>query len=516
VGRRSCRESERDGRIATDPDQTNSPRWGVRTKVKRTNLKLLRALMLAGVVSVPLALGGCLSSSSGDGGVIDDDDNGLVDDDDNGIVDDDDNGDGGETAVQVDFMEGAPEVDWGEARTVTAFVPGVRSWQWVTGPHGGAGSVNNGGRCTSCHGTFLPGPEGLGASLLSDGEDPIEDRPGHIDITLQAAYDADKFYLKASWETDRPGITHDIFTYQDGAWVRNSHERPEPLEEGEVYSREDRIGVMFAPVTTIVPAAEGASANFNTAGCWITCHGDLEDMPDEADHDLYTLDEEITKYLKISRVAGGGATDELTDISALQAAGQFPDMWHFRGARSAALQTLTDGYVLEKRASDSGAHPYATNTAGEGGWMYDADWMEAEYGVRANGFPAELWAELGDNAPPLIRGVNAVEFDPTAAFTEGDIIPRRVLDASFAADNSRNDVAAYSSWEDGTWTVIFERDLVTGNADDHALDGIANNQTYTFAFSIFADHTGGRYHYVSFPTTIGMVGADADIEARGN
>jgi hypothetical protein len=475
------------------------------------NRKLHRGLMLAGLTALPFALAGCFPSSSSDS---------VTSPDTGPIV---------ETDIVIDLMEGVPEVTWGPETVLTAFAPAQRSWEWVlSGAHAGAGAVNGGTACASCHSdtAFAPGPAALGASLVGADEDPIPGKRGSVDITLQAAYDTEKFYLKASWQTHRPGVTHDIWTLQEGVWVRNSHEKPEELDEDEVYSREDRIGVMFAPVGTGIPAEPGHANNFNNVGCWVTCHVDMQDMPD-MDEEGYTLGDEITKYLKISRVGGGGANDDVDDtaVAAHMAAGEFPDMWHFRGARSAWLQTLTDGYVMSTRASDSGSNPYlATNNnpAGGTGYMYDAAWMaefladvfpDYEGETEVNAFPGALWDEALENAPPLIIGENAVEFDPTVEFNEGDILPRRILDAGFDRDNSRNDVQAYSSWEDGVWTVIMVRDLDTGNPDDHVINPVTE---MTFAFSIFEDHSGGRWHHVTFPVTLGSEGSAATIQAAFN
>jgi hypothetical protein len=487
--------------------------------------KLYRGLMLAGVTALPFALAGCFPSSSSDR---------VTQPDDVDVT--------GSVAFMDTWMDGAPDVQWGPETVVTAFAPAQRSWEWVTTDTGDGshpafarGAVNGGAACTDCHGVSAPGPAALGASLVGADEDPIPGKRGSVDIALQAAYDAEKFYLKASWQTLRPGATHDIWTYMDVdgtlTWVRNSHEKPEELDEGEVYSREDRIAVMFSPVSNVIPAAPGHDNEFNNVGCWVTCHVDMHDMPD-MDLENYTLGDEITKYLKISRVGGGGANDDVdvTAVDAAMAAGTFPDMWHFRGARSAALQTLTDGFVMSTRASDSGSNPYISannNPAGGTGYMYDAAWM-AEFLAEAfpdyqgetevNAFPGELWGEGGadgvpllENAPPLIIGVNTAEFDAGGAFPEGGILPRRILDAGFDRENSRNDVQAYSSWQDGVWTVIMVRDLDTGNAQDHVLDLQVD---YTFAFSIFEDHSGGRWHHVTFPVTLGTIGSGADIEAQ--
>jgi hypothetical protein len=349
-----------------------------------------------------------------------------------------------------------------------------------------------------------------------DEEIPVPD-VNTVDINVQAAYDATNFYLKASWRTPRPGITHGISTYQGGAWVVNSvamEPSTIPLPDGKVYAAEDRLGLMFMPASKDI----SAGGSFHRAGCFVTCHDDMDDMPDGAGGD---------KYL-VSSTAGDRSYSVGTETNAEVTAGTvtgFPDMWHWRGSRAAAVQTLTDGFVMASRASDAGANPWATNTAAAGNYMYDDVWMAAyitanypDYtGEKAvNAFPAALWDDELDNAPALILdgvNANAVPFDAVAAgFVEGDILPRIRLTS--LASGSRNDVKTYSSWQDGTYTVIFQRLRDTGVNDDHVLDPDVEN--YSFAFSVFQSHTQHRWHHVTFPVTLGMEGGTATIKAKLN
>jgi hypothetical protein len=459
------------------------------------NRKLRRGLMLAGVTALPFALAGCFPSSSSDkttppnGGPI--------------IVSD----------FKVDFMEGAPEVTWGAPFVVTAFRPGQASYEYLSsGAHPGAVSFSPGSifACATCHAGDSTNPPQVGATF--DEDPPVPDVET-VNITVQAAYDADNFYLQASWQSARPGITHGIRTYRDGAWVANSTAR-EPdteLDEGEVFAAEDRFGLMFMPASQNI----SVGASFHTVGCFATCHADMDDMPEWNEDEI-----EVTKYL-VSGTPALGTYGTNTESNAMVSAGttqSFPDMWHWRGGRSAAVQNLTDGFVMDSRAGDTGSNVYVDNVfaVDPNGKMYDAQWMAAyieanfpdyEGDREVNAFPGALWAAAEDNAPPLATGgpyANAVDFDPDAAnFQEGDILPRRW---QRVLEDSRSDVAAYSAWEDGVWTVIFVRARDTENNDDHVLAPDVEN--YTFAFSVFQDHTQHRWHHVTLPVTLGISGTN--------
>ncbi|SCZ65666.1 Ethylbenzene dehydrogenase [Thiohalomonas denitrificans] len=457
-----------------------------------------RATVLAVLLASTVLTTGCLSSGSDNDPIVDDD---PIDDDDGGTA----------SAFKVDFMTGAPTVTWGEAETVTAFRPAQASYEYLdTGDHSGAGMLTSG--CSGCHDTNANNPSQVGAERDEAALTPSEET---VPITVQAAYDAENFYLKASWDTPRPGITHDLFRYDGSAWEKVSMYN-EPGNEptgNQRFSAEDRFALMFMPASQDIGVGD---ISFHDGGCFTTCHEDMDDMP-EWDGSTAT-----GKYLASSSTANGDYADgSSSDAAVLDGTtDSFPDMWHFRGARSAIINTLTDGYVMDGRNNDDSPNFYHAqnpdDTTGDLEYMYDATWMEGfiadnfpdyEGETRVNALPAAVYDAIENNAPTLVTAgdnQNAVAFDAaTANFEEGDYIPRRWLSEE---TGSRTDVKAYSAWEDGTWTVIFERPLDTGNEDDHALSGIANGEGFSFAFAAHQDNTVHRWHHVTFPITVGLNG----------
>lgn len=162
--------------------------------------------------------------------------------------------------------------DWGDVPTteVIAFYPGQSSWQWLESEaHPGSTRLAQGMGCRSCH----EGKEqALGESLVKGRElepTPIEGKAGSKVLKLQAAYDEQYFYLRAEWESERPGITHGIYRFDasKGEWIRASKNKPYPLEENEFYSYEDRLGLIIDDQNIAV--YEGAEVGVKEVGCWV-------------------------------------------------------------------------------------------------------------------------------------------------------------------------------------------------------------------------------------------------------
>ena len=108
----------------------------------------------------------------------------------------------------------------------------------------------------------------------------------------------------------------------------------------------------------------------------------------------------------------------------------------------------------------------------------------------------------------LIREQNAVPFDPSAGWKEGDLIPDYLI-SRVDANGSAADNNAIANWKDGTWTVVMIRPLGLGSGDDKALK---DGGVYNVGFAVHDDNITTRGHHVSFVRTLGL-GAKADIQA---
>ena len=412
----------------------------------------------------------------------------------------------------------APPSDWSKvpAKTVKLFYPGQSGYDWLlSSEHKRADKkVAAGEACTKCH----EGEEtDLGNTLVS-GErlepTPIEGKNGSIDLSVQAAYDAENAYLRFQWKTqmDRPGQMHDYIRFDGEKLVfmggPRSSDKVRSGAEPPLY--EDRLAIMVD---------DGSVPNFAAQGCWLTCHRGMRDMPDEAGKeavkahvllgDAGLKESDVRKYLPASRTdekASWDKTKSAEEVAKIKAAGGFTDLMQWRAARSNAVGMADDGYVLEYRLSDEGKGPF--------GWNVDRKTMTPKYMFDAGkvGMKSLTVADIGDPSKPfaMIREENAAPYDPNAGWKEGDVLPGRLLSRADAEGSAADNGGVSGTWKDGMWTVVFTRRLNTGHpADDKILEV---GKAYTFGFAVHDDNVTTRFHHVAFPLSIGF-GAAGDIEA---
>lgn len=290
------------------------------------------------------------------------------------------------------------DLAWGPAKQIRAFFPSQANLQWLSGaggytrPNGGTGSmathpgassvVSGTTSCTTCHGAGLTAGT-FGANLVNTAEG-IPGKEAYKDITIQAAYDNEHFYVKAEWITQRPrpGVTHNAFTYLNGSWQAKSKNKVPgksqvaDLAADEFYSYEDRFAVMLMTknMGDSIKAFGNAGVSFNQAGCFVACHSSMRYMPYapasadvQADPWLGTAGlkvSDLRHYLLHTRgVSAFADADSIgnwqTTASNYNAAKQsadfndqkFIDLWQFRGARSAPLFCSSNDAVMEYRHS---------------------------------------------------------------------------------------------------------------------------------------------------------------------
>lgn len=226
--------------------------------------------------------------------------------------------------------------DWGKvpAKTFNVFYPGVASMEWVlsSNDHGGARGIRKGETCASCHETETADfarkiVEGKKAEPLPE---MARGRAASIPVSVQAAVDDGKLYLRFQWKPGASGL--------------------KKIDEKSA-----------AKISVMLDA--GKVEYGGVGGCWATCHDDLRSMPDvSADAPNHPRAKELdirangpTKYLRESRSAIStakprGGWDKLkpaADYEAMQKEGRFMEMWQWRSGDSVRAGTVADARRLK-------------------------------------------------------------------------------------------------------------------------------------------------------------------------
>jgi hypothetical protein len=216
----------------------------------------------------------------------------------------------------------------------------------------------------------------------------------------------------------------------------------------------------------------------------------------------------VSKYLPATRSDPGDwrTTVDGERMATLRRAGYFLDLWHWRANRGGPIGVADDQYVSAIRGGDAGRSAWSTNWDGDNKrprWMYD---------IEVTGFAALKWDDvvagtLAQNSNSFLHPGTSADFDPDRAWQEGDTLPRRAIREPAA---SRADIAAEGAWSDGYWNVTLSRALDTGNPLDDKI--FHDGGVYAAAFAIHRHATGGRWHYVSLPVSVGL-GREAELQA---
>ncbi|MCZ7562769.1 MAG: ethylbenzene dehydrogenase-related protein [Burkholderiales bacterium] len=408
-------------------------------------------------------------------------------------------------------------IDWQAVppKSVTLFYPGESTYDWlVSRAHKGARSVRQGKSCVSCHEVD---EKDLGGILVKGDvvePTPIPGKNGVLDVTVQAAHDAEYLYWRFQWKSHlaREGRMHDYVRFDGKQWKWYGHDRNDKAvrsgEQPPLY--EDRFSIMLD---------DGKVARFAQQGCWLTCHDGMRDTRNEVvgdpvkKHPLLGADglrhSDVRKYLASTRTDPAASWDKTRakeEIAKLKAEGRFLDLMQWRAARSAPVGMADDGYVLEYRNFDAGKNPFS--------WNVERKTMTPLYMFDAAkvGFKALRAEDIGNADKPaaVVKEANAVPFDPKADWRAGDILPGRLLSRIDAKGSAADNDASYGTWKDGTYTLVWRRKLDTGNPADDKILKVGGK--YTVGFAVHDDNVTTRFHHVSFPLTLG-IGVDADITA---
>ncbi|HSH47091.1 MAG TPA: ethylbenzene dehydrogenase-related protein, partial [Halomonas sp.] len=335
-------------------------------------------------------------------------------------------------------------------------------------------------------------PIALGLAWVTQGSGVIGNDPQRnivipdeltMPLQVQAAYNDSHIFFRYRWPAERPHILHDVLVYEDGDWVRKGSAVPGANPDG---LHEDRIAMLLD---------DGGVPDFAHYGGYVTVGAGAAGFTDEAP-------EEVTKSLPGTRIdLGDWASRQPPEtLQAQREAGYFLDLWHWRAGRSNPVGASDDQWVGAERSGDAGRSPYTTNWDGDAGqprWMFDPE----EAGQSALRWEEIEAGRVDFDTPYFLAEDAAIDFDPDHDWQSGDVIPRRLLRQP---EGSRGDIAVHGQarWEDGYWDVALTRRLDTGNPLDDKI--LRDQELYTAAFAVHRYATGGRWHSVSLPVSLGL------------
>lgn len=356
----------------------------------------------------------------------------------------------------------------------------------------------------------------LGFSWFTHGQGVVHNDPAHhisipspltMPLQVQAAYNGRDVFFRYRWPSATPGIFHDLLRFEGGKWVVKGAAVPGSQPDG---LHEDRVSMMVD---------DGSVPEFARYGGYITVGRRLAGFRDElsgkevAAHPYLGAklkQDEATKYLPDTRknIDDWASLLPEDELKAQRAAGYFLDLWHWRANRSNPVDQADDQLVAEARLRDAGKGMYATNWDGEKKQpllMFDI----AKAGQTALKWDDIKFGKITQDSAYAQREDIAVPFDAAFAWKEGDTLPRRIVRPG---DGSRADIKVMGKarWNAGFWDVTLSRKMDTGNRLEDKI--LVDRGVYHVAFAVHRQATGGRWHYVSLPYTVGL-GRTADISA---
>lgn len=357
---------------------------------------------------------------------------------------------------------------------------------------------------------------GLLLSWLSHGTGVVHDDPKRnisipkqltVPLQVQAAYNDTQMFFRYRWPAEKPDIFHDVVKFEDGKWVRKGKGNPGPEPDG---LQEDRVAMMLD---------DGSVPEFARYGGYMAIGSGIDTFTKHPSDEAVKAHPHLGKKLKgdvVTKSLPGTRTDindwasvqpEAT-LKAQREAGYFLDLWHWRGHRSNPINMSDDQVIAEARLGDAGKSSAGSN------WDDEKKQPKLMFNAATTGYKALKWddvkgGKIAQDSPYFLREGEALPFDPAAGWVNGDTLPRRTLRTP---EGSMADIAVQGKgrWADGFWDVTLTRKLDTGHPLD---DKVLKDQgAYAVAFAIHRDATGGRWHYVSLPASLGL-GRAGDIVA---
>jgi Ethylbenzene dehydrogenase len=259
-------------------------------------------------------------------------------------------------------------------------------------------------------------------------------KDGKTTATIKAVYSGDMFYMLVQYDDPTESIRR--FPYQkqaDGSWKKLRDPKDKGGDDNVYY--EDKIALIWNIGNSI--------KNFSQMGCMAACH---MGEPGKPYGNKYTATE-----------------------------GELGDIWHLKSIRTGYIGQVDDQYLDHTR--------YDKDKAPEAGRKSDAKTGGGYTDIKlVNGKPEFMHKSgtpVNKGGTYYLKEEDKVPFDDSK-FQTGDEVASILVDP-FAGD--RGDIAAAIKWNNGKWTAVISRKLVTGSKTDVQFDNL--DRTYEFGLAAF-------------------------------
>lgn len=215
-------------------------------------------------------------------------------------------------------------------------------------------------------------------------------------MRVKAAYNDDRIFFRFDLPTEEPAYYHDYWVYEgNGEWRREGRSQA-GRQAHRIY--EDRITFFLD---------DGGVPEFAKWGGFITASGRemrfftgaaKEEVLQHPYYGPLGLDD-VRKWLPETRIdlRDWRTVKPKEELEALQAAGYFLDLWHWRAHRSNPIGWSDDEHILDSRWSDSGRALFTSNWDEEEArprYMFDPE-RTGQYAMRWE----EVLAQMKKRSP---------------------------------------------------------------------------------------------------------------------
>jgi hypothetical protein len=260
-------------------------------------------------------------------------------------------------------------------------------------------------------------------------------KDGKTSASIKAVYAGDRLYMLVQYNDRTKSVRRLPYRKKaDNSWKKLRDPNDKGGDENVYY--EDKLALIWNIGKSI--------KNFSGLGCMSSCHTGEPGKP-----------------------FGNKYNNSI---------GELGDIWHMKSVRTGPVGQVDDQYLDATRFDKEKAPGAGRKSDPKAGGGY------TNIGL-TNGKPEfmdkNVIAANGKGGTYFLKKANGVPFDDSK-FKPGDEVAS-IRIAPFLGD--RGDIAAAMSWENGKWTVVISRKLVTGSKYDVQFDKL--DGTYEFGLAVF-------------------------------